>query len=340
MPSSAGVNPSLTIAAIALRAAHRPRRQLLPSHGDRSPCRTRSLSSPSSVAEASPAPTAARCARFRGEVRCHYASRDPARAAAFAATARQVAAGAFGSYAEAIADPRIDAVLVATPPDSHLALTLEALAGGKHVIVEKPAFLRAADCARARAAEAQSGRRVLVAENYCLQAARAASCARSSPRATSARCASCTSTRVKHQRTSGWRADPACAGGGALFEGGVHWIDLLANLGLHVETVHGFRPGDCQGGERSMLLVAEYAEGAVGTLAPLVGDPVAPARPPALADLRHPRLGAVRVERPLRAPSPARRPRLRAAGAPRHRRLPRDVPRLPGLRSGRPRAAA
>ena len=89
-------------------------------------------------------------ARFRAEVRCFYASRDPARAAAFAA--RYPGATAFGSYAEAIADPRIDAVLVATPPDSHLALTLEALAGGKHVIVEKPAFLRAADCVRARAA--------------------------------------------------------------------------------------------------------------------------------------------------------------------------------------------
>ena len=86
------------------------------------------------------------------EVRCHYASRDPARATAVAA--RSPGAIAFGSYAEAIADPRIDAVLVATPPDSHLALTLEALAGGKHVIVEKPAFLRAADCERARAASA------------------------------------------------------------------------------------------------------------------------------------------------------------------------------------------
>jgi predicted dehydrogenase len=46
----------------------------------------------------------------------------------------------------------------------------------------------------------------------------------------------------------------------------VHWIDLLANLGLRIETVHGFRPGDWQGPERSMLLVAEYEEGAVGTL--------------------------------------------------------------------------
>jgi predicted dehydrogenase len=202
-------------------------------------------------------------ARLGGEVRCHYASRDPSRAAAFAA--RYVGAGAFGSYAEAIADPRIDAVLVATPPPTHLALALDGLAAGKHVIVEKPAFLRAADCARARAAEARSGRRVLVAENYCYKPiARVLRAILASGDLGEVRFVHIDA--VKHQRVPGWRADPALAGGGALYEGGVHWIDLLANLGLHVETVHGFRPGDWQGGERSMLLVAEYAEGAVGTL--------------------------------------------------------------------------
>ena len=52
-------------------------------------------------------------------------------------------------------------------PTSHLALTLAALAQGKHVIVEKPAFLRAADCDVVEQARAPAGRRVLVAENYC-----------------------------------------------------------------------------------------------------------------------------------------------------------------------------
>ena len=45
----------------------------------------------------------------------------------------------------AIDDPRVDAVVVAVPPRFHLDLTLQALAAGKHVLVEKPAFLRMAD---------------------------------------------------------------------------------------------------------------------------------------------------------------------------------------------------
>lgn len=41
----------------------------------------------------------------------------------------------------------IDAIVIATPPDTHLPLTLEALEAGKHVFVEKPLALSSADSA-------------------------------------------------------------------------------------------------------------------------------------------------------------------------------------------------
>jgi UDP-N-acetylglucosamine 3-dehydrogenase len=201
---------------------------------------------------------------FGSQVRCFYASRDPAAAAAFAR--HYGGAGSFGSYDAALEDPRIDTVLVATPPSSHLELTLRALDRRKNVIVEKPAFLHASDFGRVRTAAAQVGRRVFVAENYCYK-----------PIARDLRDVIASGSlgevrflhlnAVKYRRPGGWRGDPKVSGGGALFEGGVHWIDLLANLGLRVEAVHGFRPGDWRDPERSMLLVAEYEEGAVGTLA-------------------------------------------------------------------------
>lgn len=62
---------------------------------------------------------------------------------------------AHGSYDALIADPDIEAVYISTPNGSHVALTMQALAAGKHVLVEKP-FSRYADqvdraCALAQA---------------------------------------------------------------------------------------------------------------------------------------------------------------------------------------------
>ncbi|MGH2709562.1 MAG: Gfo/Idh/MocA family protein, partial [Actinomycetota bacterium] len=116
-----------------------------------------------------------------------------------------------------------------------------------------------------RAAETRAGRRVMVAENYCYKPlARVLREIITSGALGEVRFFQLIA--VKQQRIHGWRNDPAIAGGGALFEGGVHWIDLFANVGLRVESVQGFRAGDSEGEERSMLVVAQYEEGAVGTL--------------------------------------------------------------------------
>ena len=202
--------------------------------------------------------------RFGDGVRRYYASRDPKSANEY--NTKYKGAGTFGSYAEAMADERVQAVVVATPPDSHLDLTLAAFEAGKHVVVEKPAFLRAADFDTVRSAEARSGRRLMVAENYCYKpVARVLREVIASGALGEVRFFHLVA--VKSQRRAGWRDDPAIAGGGALFEGGVHWIDLLANAGLEVESARGFRPGHGTALERSMLVVVKYREGGVGTLA-------------------------------------------------------------------------
>lgn len=202
--------------------------------------------------------------RLRDEVQCYYASRDPDRAAAYEKRFR--GAGSFGSYAQALADGSIDVAFVATPPVAHLPLVREALRAGKHVIVEKPAFLRRRDYDEAAALMEETGRRVYVAENYAykplvrvlreLLAAGVIGDLRFVQ-----------VNALKRQRVGGWRALPELAGGGALFEGGIHWIDLVANLGPAVRRARVVRAGDRHSPERSSLLVLEYEGGAVGTLA-------------------------------------------------------------------------
>jgi UDP-N-acetylglucosamine 3-dehydrogenase len=201
--------------------------------------------------------------RMDAPVRRFYASRSPEKAAQL--ERRYHGAGSYGDYEAALADGRIDAAFVATPPSSHLELTLRALRSGKDVIVEKPAFLRAADFDQVEAVQTETGRRVLVAENYCYKPL--AGCLRSI--VASGEIGDVRFVHVnalKKQERSGWRNDPGEAGGGALFEGGIHWIDLMANLGPKVRASRGFRSGDPRGLERSMVVVLDYEGGGVGTL--------------------------------------------------------------------------
>jgi UDP-2-acetamido-3-amino-2,3-dideoxy-glucuronate N-acetyltransferase len=48
----------------------------------------------------------------------------------------------YGSFAEILADPAVDAVVIAAPAEKHFAFTREALLAGKHVFVEKPLALK------------------------------------------------------------------------------------------------------------------------------------------------------------------------------------------------------
>ena len=196
-------------------------------------------------------------------VRVSFASRDAARAAEFARRHRGHAS--WGSYDAAIRDPSVDVVLIATPPVSHLDLTLLALAAGKHVIVEKPAFLHAADVATVEQLAARMGRRVLVAENYLYKPLTGVlRTIISSGELGDVRFIAVNA--LKDSIRPGWRGDPDVAGGGALFEGGVHWLHLMAELGLTIESVQGFRAGPASGLERSTLVVLRYVGGPVGTL--------------------------------------------------------------------------
>lgn len=209
-------------------------------------------------------------ARVAPDVRLHYASRDLEKARRF--SDKYGGSGTHASYESAIEDSAIQVVLVATPPPLHLELTLAALSEGKDVIVEKPAFLEAEDFGRVREAMSSSGRRVFIAENYFYKPLRR-------------RLLSILEegvigdplflhvNAVKRQRPDDWRASAAASGGGGLFEGGIHWINLMANLGMEVRRVsghmagtrNGIRAGDSET-EESIHVVMDFTNGAVGTL--------------------------------------------------------------------------
>jgi predicted dehydrogenase len=202
--------------------------------------------------------------------RCGYASRDRQKADLYCR--RYGGVGSYADYGAAIADPRIEGVVVAVPPRFHLELTLRALRAGKHVLVEKPAFLRLEDYQQVMDARDRAGRVVLVGENDHYK-----------PLAVSLRrllaegaigemvFAHFSSIVERPKGADDWRNDETLAGGDAFFEEGIHWLHLAASLGPAITTIHGYRPsGSRSSGQdkraKSMMVAFRYDNDAVGAL--------------------------------------------------------------------------
>lgn len=81
------------------------------------------------------------------------------------AAAAAPSATLYRSVGELLTDSALDAVLVATPPDSHVALTLACLEAGLHVLVEKPLATRVADARRIEETAKRCRRHVAVGFN-------------------------------------------------------------------------------------------------------------------------------------------------------------------------------
>ena len=204
-----------------------------------------------------------------GGVLASYASRDGQKAAEYCRKYR--GAASYDDYLAAIADPRIEAVVVAVPPRFHLDLTIRALAAGKHVLVEKPAFLNMAEYRAALEARDAAGRVVLVGENdhykplavrlRRLLADRVIGDLVFAHFVTIAR-------RLKE--ADDWRNDEAMAGGDAFFEEGIHWLHLAGSLGPKIVEVRGYRPSVSRDGPdrrmKSLMVAFRFENDAVGSL--------------------------------------------------------------------------
>jgi len=210
--------------------------------------------------------------KMRGEWVCSFASRDDARAAEFAG--KLDGKGHYGSYDDAINDPDVDAVVVAVPTRYHLELALQALAAGKHVLVEKPAFPALADFDTAIAARDRAERVVIIGENDHYKPLCEVLRKLLAEGAIGEMVFGHFVTIMKKPKAADdWRNDEAMAGGDAFFEEGIHWLHIAGSLGPKIVRIHGYRPPPAQDGplqgdarRKSMLVSFQYDNGAAGAL--------------------------------------------------------------------------
>src|SRR5262245_56099067 len=71
----------------------------------------------------------------------------------------------YRDYDQMLADPHVEAVIIATADAYHVQLCRKAIGAGKHVLVEKPLGITIEECEELRAEVAKTGRIVQIGNN-------------------------------------------------------------------------------------------------------------------------------------------------------------------------------
>jgi predicted dehydrogenase len=147
----------------------------------------------------------------------------------------------FASLTDALAAVDVDVVVVCTPTGRHGEVAIEALAAGKHVMIEKPAEITVARTDEIIEAQQKAGTLVTVISQHRFDPATETTLAAIERgelgRLTSGIAAIDWWRGQSYYDSGDWRGTWELDGGGALMNQGVHTVDLLvATLGRPVEV--------------------------------------------------------------------------------------------------------
>jgi predicted dehydrogenase/threonine dehydrogenase-like Zn-dependent dehydrogenase len=170
-------------------------------------------------------------------------------------------------YREILADPEIDAVIIATRHNAHAQLCIEAARAGKHIFVEKPLALTADDCAAVAKAVADSGVLLTVGFNrrYSphIQLAKRLLADRTGPKMMACR-VNAGFIPLEH-----WVYDPV-EGGGRIVGEACHFIDLLTYIAdseiASVYAVPLTQVGAEYSSDNNLAMTIAFADGSVGQI--------------------------------------------------------------------------
>jgi predicted dehydrogenase len=174
------------------------------------------------------------------------------------------------SYEQILADPQIDAVVLATPHSQHEAQVRQAAAAGKHIHVEKPITLDYASAQAVVAAAQKAG--VVLAVGFCRRFHPSVGEIRQ--RLADGRLGRVLSMVGQHTTSTGqfippenWRAAPAEAPGGALTAVGVHSLDHMIEFGGRVRDVRCITARNIPGpSDDTTTVMLTFESGATGLL--------------------------------------------------------------------------
>jgi predicted dehydrogenase len=183
-----------------------------------------------------------------------------------------------GNLEPVLADPSIDAVLLATPHSLHPAQVMACAAARKHVFCEKPLALRRADAARMFDACRHAGVTLAVGHNRRFWPAMAAlrDAVASGELGSILHVEGHNSNENSQSITAGWRLSPEESPGGGLTGAGLHVLDAFVSLLGPVRRVYAQLTSREQGPPPldSAMLAIDFASGVTGTLATVRATPL------------------------------------------------------------------
>lgn len=145
-----------------------------------------------------------------------------------------------------INDPEVDAIYVATPPQSHKEYTIKAMQAGKPVYVEKPMAMNYAECLDMVQASEKAGQKLFVAYYrralpYFLKVKELLESQIIGKILTvNVRYLRPASEADKHEETQPWRLKKDIAGEGYFFDMAPHTLDILDFLLGEITEAKGF----------------------------------------------------------------------------------------------------
>lgn len=181
-------------------------------------------------------------------------------------------------FEEAVSDPRVQAVFLATPHSLHVRQIEAVAAAGKPVWCEKPLALTRAEAARAVAATQKAGVPFALGNNKrCFSSMRELKRVVSSGEIGEVLHIEGNFTNEHSTRVmGGWRDDPRESPGGGMTGAGLHVIDALVNLGGPVATVDAkvFKQKAPPDPRDAAAALVQFESGATGVLATVRAAPM------------------------------------------------------------------
>jgi predicted dehydrogenase len=174
----------------------------------------------------------------------------------------------YGSYEDAAADPRVDAMYFITPHDLHLDNARLAAKHGKHVLMEKPIARTVREARDLIAATKQAGVTLMVGENFRFDPATE----KAKELIAQGAIGNLSLIDIQSENLDGgcvgWRLSLERCGGGRMIDGGIHYVDVLRNLAGSPDSVYALAPEHKMipglEGEDSMVLTASFPGGLTG----------------------------------------------------------------------------